>query len=466
MLKGKFYKIYIAGSIILASMSSCEKYLTQAPVDTVPEEKIFESVAGVQSALNGVYSGASGVYEANIYASALVSDEATLPAENNTGRGVITYRWQYDAAGGDQSASFNAAYVTLNRINKILDNIDKVPTKDADEEGAKARIKGETIALRAYCHLELLRAFPPTYDGGALGIVYMKTSENGKPARTTVADNIASLKADLVAAKALIPTTNTDPKFITKAAIAAMQANVAAYEKNWDEAITYSTEAIAAVPLASQAQYINIWKDAANNEVLLKFTRVVGEARIGDTYYDRTQSKIVYAPSKELIDTYNTATDVRYGTTVFLYAPTRPGLAKYRGGNAAAPNLADLKAYRTAEMYLIRAEANAEKNQLGPAATDINTLRRARITGYVDVTFASKDAAITAIVLERLKELAFEGKRYFDLKRRGLPITRLPEDAGNAQGAVNLTPDKREYVFPIPNREILANENMQQNPGY
>ncbi len=37
-----------------------------------------------------------------------------------------------------------------------------------------------------------------------------------------------------------------------KAAVSAIQARAALYEKNWDNAITYATEAINAAPLASR----------------------------------------------------------------------------------------------------------------------------------------------------------------------------------------------------------------------
>jgi hypothetical protein len=47
-------------------------------------------------------------------------------------------------------------------------------------------------------------------------------------------------------------------------------------------------------------------------------------------------------------------------------------------------------------------------------------------------------------MLERFKELAFEKSRYFDPKRKLQNITRIPEDAINALGAVNLDPSKRE----------------------
>jgi hypothetical protein len=136
------------------------------------------------------------------------------------------------------------------------------------------------------------------------------------------------------------------------------------------------------------------------------------------------------------------------------------------GNNSSSSNLVDIKLFRTGEMYLIRSEAYAESNNLPLAADDLNDLRDARITGYVDQSFTDKDVLVTAIINERFKELAFEGHRHFDLRRKDLPISRNPEDAVNALGAVLLTPNNAQYVFPIPNGELRANTNMVPNPRY
>ena len=115
-------------------------------------------------------------------------------------------------------------------------------------------------------------------------------------------------------------------------------------------------------------------------------------------------------------------------------------------------------------MYLIRAEARAEST--GDAAGDLNALRAARINGYTNLTFADKTALIDAIYTERYKELAFEGHRFYDLKRRNLPVQRLAADAANASGAVTLLPTQAQYSFPIPAQEVLINKNTVQNPKY
>ncbi|WP_238387720.1 RagB/SusD family nutrient uptake outer membrane protein, partial [Pararcticibacter amylolyticus] len=99
-------------------------------------------------------------------------------------------------------------------------------------------------------------------------------------------------------------------------------------------------------------------------------------------------------------------------------------------------------------------------------SNDLNTLRANRINGYVNQVFSGKEALITAIYTERFKELAFEGHRFFDLKRRNLPVERLAEDAVNTAGSLRLDPSKAQYAFPIPAQEIAVNKNMIQNPKY
>ena len=165
MNNNKIVKTILFVFISVGLLSSCQKYLDEKPIDTVPEVNVFESMVGLQNAIIGAYAGVSPAVEEEIYQTALVTDEAMLPTENNTGRGVIVYRWQYDAGtGGEASVSFRDFYFALNRVNKILDNIDGVPVSDATEEVTKKQIQGEALALRAYCHFELLKSFSVAFN--------------------------------------------------------------------------------------------------------------------------------------------------------------------------------------------------------------------------------------------------------------------------------------------------------------
>lgn len=466
----KKYLIYI--SIITIAASACNKQLDLRPSDYIDPEGAYQNVEDVNQGLLGAYSALS--YYSSIRYTSLITDENMLPSENSTGSGFATHRWQYD--GSFLHDAWKDNYIAIDRLNRALSASYRVAVKPSEHE-ALDQYRGELLALRAYCHLELVRNFAEKYEPGALGVPYMDSSFIGKPARLSFAESMSRINQDLAAAKGMIPAGFDDRTRINKAAVAALQARAALYEKNWDNAITYATEAIDALPLANRAQFPQIWKDNSTAEVFWKLKRVTGDEEIGNFY---TQAgfldnpagrRLYYAASYKLTNLFDKVNDIRFSSYIRidagrLAAGNVPNaVVKYIAANTAS-NLVDIKLLRTGEMYLIRAEAYAEKDQPGLAANDLNSLRAARIAGYTPQTFADKAAIIAAVYSERFKELAFEGHRHFDLRRRNLNISRNPEDAVNALGAVLLTPNDPEYVFPIPNSELRANPNMKQNPGY
>ncbi|MCH5714896.1 RagB/SusD family nutrient uptake outer membrane protein [Niabella hibiscisoli] len=121
-------------------------------------------------------------------------------------------------------------------------------------------------------------------------------------------------------------------------------------------------------------------------------------------------------------------------------------------------------------MYLIKAEAELENStgaaSITAATKDLNDLRRARIYNYIDQNFTDKQSLVNALYNERFKELAFEGHRFFDLKRRNLPVERTTQDAINTSGAIKLEPTAAQYCFPISDQEMSVNKKMIQNPNY
>ncbi|PSL47522.1 putative outer membrane starch-binding protein [Chitinophaga niastensis] len=460
------HKINYLALLLPLCILSCNKQLDLSPTDNIIDPgNSFRNVADLNSGLLGAYSGLT--YN-TIYNVSLVTDECTLPAENNTGGGVATYRWKIDPSSTTITSSFGENYIAINSANLVLSAINRVTAK-GDDIALKAQYRGELLALRAYCHFELLQSYAEAYAPAAMGIAYMDSSINGKPARNTFAEVMTKIEADLQLAKTLIPASFDDNTRITHAAVSAIQARVALYNKQWNDAVTYATEVINAMPLATAADFPGIWKDTKNAEVVWKVKKVAGvDDLIGRLYFRR--SKALYVPSFKLINLFDQTNDVRYPAYITFDDSRGDGTSKYLvnkyTGTSGNPGLADIKLFRTGEMYLIRAEALAEQNKLPAAATDLNDLRKARIAGYTLESFAGKDTLIAAIYTERFKELAFEGHRIFDLRRRSLPVTRDPADATTALGAVLLKPGDKGYVFPIPDAETKANKNMQQNPGY
>jgi hypothetical protein len=114
---------------------------------------------------------------------------------------------------------------------------------------------------------------------------------------------------------------------------------------------------------------------------------------------------------------------------------------------------------RVAEQYLIRAEARAQQNNLGDAASDINIIRSRAGLGATPAT--SQTDLLAAVAQERRVELFSEwGHRFFDLKR-----------TGKASAVLSAIATKQPFsdfqlVYPIPPLELTNDPNMVQNPGY
>ena len=133
---------------------------------------------------------------------------------------------------------------------------------------------------------------------------------------------------------------------------------------------------------------------------------------------------------------------------------------------------------RYAEVLLIAAEAAVELNNNGSALVYLNEVReRARRGGAtktgasVDYTFAPSTipadhtgtVTVNDVLEERRLELAFEGKRWYDIARRQLGSTVY-----SASGFEGAKPGftAEDYLMPLPGDELERNPNLTQNPGY
>lgn len=478
-------KILFSLAISALFLSSCDKEVDLRPTDVIPIDRVFQTVNDLNLATIGVY----GTWQArrSVYLSALISDETRQGsgAEYRNVGGAL-FRWEYttdsqDFRDDEPAGAWTNLYAVIDRANRALYFLDGVPAQNATETALKTQIKGELLALRGFAHFELMRWYAQTYSPDALGIPYMLTYAmdpgNFKPARIRSSEVIANVNKDLADALPLIPTTQSDISRITKNAVSAMQARVALYTRNWDATIAAASTALSAQPIATRANYSAIWttrtlSTAPGAEVIWKLNITVTNlgSAIGSLFQD-ANTAIQFSPSTKLMSTFDAANDVRY--SLFFKTRTsdaRPLIGKY--GATITQNSDnfqyDIKMLRSSEILLSRAEAYAEKNDLVNGAADLNSLRAQRINGYTNVTYTNKEALIADILQERYKELCYEGNRYFDLKRRSLPIVRLPEDVQGSANIQRLEPNNFRYLLPIPQQEIFANPVIagQQNPGY
>lgn len=456
-------KIFIPFIAFALALGSCNKQLDLAPTDAIDFPKAFTSVNDLEKGVLGVY--AANDYTNKIYIGSILADETKISNENR-GQGQFTFKWQYSGAEGEHNSDFAQYYVMIDRLHRVLEAVDKVPSNGQAENDRKSRIKAELLGLRGVAYYELLIRFMPSgYDPNALGVAIQLSSDlTAKPARNKVSEVVAQIQSDLAAARAstAIPSAPTDVLRLSKATLAAYQARVALLKRDWTAAVTFATDAItlSGKTLATPGAFVNYWQDRNETETLWKYRNQTAPQLL----WRDTNGDVFFEPSDKLKNQFDRANDVRYTTYFGSDGGDTSIITKYPGSDLG-PQINDEKIVRVAELYLIRAEANAENNQLNQAADDVNRIRAARISGYVNVAFASKDEAVTAVLNERFKELCYEGFRFFDLKRRGLAVNRAASDVASPNWQ-NLPANDYHFALPIPQDEIFANPNAVQNPNY
>jgi hypothetical protein len=132
--------------------------------------------------------------------------------------------------------------------------------------------------------------------------------------------------------------------------------------------------------------------------------------------------------------------------------------------------------FRLADILLLKAEALAHTGNLSGAMALVNQVRtRVLLANIVPAT--SENDAIDKILKERFLELAFEGQRWFDLKREGKTVEVLSQqkylvyDPATQSSNQTLMPyipnlDSKDLLLPVPQSAIDNNSNLSQNPGY
>ena len=457
---------------------SCTDAYEIGPKDEIIDSNAITNMDDLSRAMNGAYAGVGGA--GAVSWASWFTDECRKPSTNR-GTGVQVHTWSINDGTNDVASIYGGYYGTINRANVVLERMDNFEVASPEEGALREQYRAELLTLRAMAHFDLLRFFATSYtDQNALAIpIVDQVIVSTKFPRNTVGEVVTFVKGDLLTALDLFNTYGSENNNsqatafikITPKAVKAILARLALYTKDYDSAIAYSQEVMSEVSLApTPTDYIDIWSDASNAEIIFKAKRVQGNGQIGRIYKD-ANGDVLYNVSYGLFSTFQ-QNDIRFFSLIDLNESTAQDLqvGKYVGPSNNY-GLADIKLFRVAEMYLINAEANALKANpdFTAAQLAINTLRASRRldpAALPDLTFADQNDAIDKILNERRKELAFEGHRFFDLKRFNRGVERLAQDIELNTFAQQLAAGDYRFTLPIPADAIFANETLVQNPNY
>lgn len=436
-------KLYIFLVFSAAFFSGCEKFL-----DIQPKERVIPtSTEDFQHLLNGGYQ-TFPFFKGLV---AFRSDEFQLNENSEeSSQYHNAYTWEeIEASAETKTFEYLSFYKTILYANEIL----HTGAKKMPESAQKNQIIAEAFLLRAYAHFSLVNLYAKPYD------VATASSEKGIPLvltidleqnfpRATIEQVYQQILSDIAQAQYFMQTDSfpLELKFrFSKEVLYAFEARVRLYMKQYKQAIELIQKA-----LQTQSALVDL-----NQNLTLPSVYDAGETLLAlESNLTSDELKNVYA-SEDLLAIFNKENDLRFG----LYFTENSG--KYRPNKGGQSN--HKMSFRVAELYLNLAEAyfqisdreNAQKNLLILARNRYNS------DGFTNfeqkITSASDDDFWVELQNERFRELAFEGHRWFDLRRNQQKaiIHRL-----NSKEYHLLKSDPR-YTIPFPKEAVLNNLNLK-----
>jgi starch-binding outer membrane protein, SusD/RagB family len=499
----KLYLVCILAGVIV--FSSCKKQLDIPSRNSLDASIALNSKAGIEAALNSVYSV---LKRESHYGRDLLSVTEAMAdvafANGRSSRLLGENRNQSLANVGIWGGSYGA----INEINLTLAAAQNVADATAAD---KTRWEGEFKFLRALFYFDLVKnyAYIPTFvvpaqDKG--GVVLTLQGFNSaadasafRPSRATTAAVYAQIMTDLYQSIAALSSSNRGRNYASKHAALALGSRVALYQGNWARADSFATAAITLSggigAMTNTGNYVSGWRAAdhpegifqvwyatlaenlgVNTSLAATHTTLAapgasasprqGQGDLVPNGFLLTQLGISGFPSNLAqsppLPTLTYSNDVR--NKLFEWGVNAAGhyveCTKWLGKNGG-PNWDNTVILRWPELYLNRAEARFRQNNEAGAWADLNVIRTARIVGFTvpSVQDLTGQALLDEILKQRMLEFAFEGHRFYDLKRNGIEIVKV-------NPAVNLPATDFRLLPRIPVGEIDGNPNMQQNFGY
>jgi starch-binding outer membrane protein, SusD/RagB family len=477
----KTIKIFFITALSLVTLSSCNSMLDISTKHALPQDKM-KTEAGCKSLIIGVYD----MMQDPLFAGRdLICTPDVLGDNCIPSPGATKYIEQYYFQPRYNIDIWESAYKQIESLNESISYL-----KDLEQTSSVKSLEGEALFLRAYdyFYLAIVYARVPGHLVSNFDLCVPLITEPFYNAGGNITEHASVERAKVDAVWAQIVKDLTDsfsyldgndsgnyPYRASAVAAKALLSRVYLYMGQWDNTITAATYVIDNSPVSiySGSKYTDIFSKGSESLWQLHYTTAenLASSSLHSTYGtvdDGVRDSEGYGDgsgagdaqlsvSQDFINLIDQASDIRFGALRKV---------RYGGQNlwwttkfnswGGTFGLDDVPLIRISEIYLNRAEAYAHKSDYTKARADVNALRNKR--GIGDAA-AVNSALLNEILLQRRIELAFEGHRFFDMKRLGMDISR-------PSGLTTVSYDDYRVVAPIGTSELDVNKALVNNPGY
>ena len=488
----KYIKSVIVVLLALLFHTACVE-LDENPQGLLSPETFYASESAFEAALVGAYQPLYSKYAGFDFWTAVIPGAGAedIKAVAASLRGFDEFN--IDPNHWFLGQMWGIFYKTINNANALIGNLDKASGI------SKERIdgfEGQARFLRAFSYFYLTRYF---------GEVPIITFENQKDADKVGQSPVSAIYDfiidDLKIAEEKLPVSFAEKGKANKGAAKALLAEVYLNKAGWPlkDAAAYALAKAKAKEVMNmgynlEPDFAGLWladNKLTNSEFIFALHGVSGKGwEVGSHQHVASRPSVEGGWGDWFSEArfYNAfpdgyRKDVSFHTTFENgqsweeVNPKEPFVAKYRdAGSNAAGMTGSVKSndgdgftvlLRYADVLLIFAEASnkADGSPSNEAIEALNKVRRRANNLDVNTPDTSVDWPTVgpadfddAVIAERAWELAFEGKRWFDLVRREM-VVEVNKD-------VHPNVKETNRLLPKPALEVTLTEGLEQNTGY
>ncbi|MBB6239644.1 hypothetical protein HDC90_004302 [Pedobacter sp. AK013] len=455
-MKNKYSIILFALAITLAS---CRKYveIDQLSIRTLKYTSDFRNTMNNNNVLEGTFS----------YPILSGDDTEIMDATRQNTLGDIlsnVYTWAPKYTSESQSdGDWEKQYKTIYVCNQVLDG---VLASQNGTEAEKQKIYAEALVHRAYAYLILVNMYGKQYNGTTaatdLGVPLLTTPNlYAKLNRAPVAEVYTQILKDLRISISRLPAVADYNVRPAKVSAYAVFAKTYLSMRDFNNAALYADSALA---LQNGLLDLKAYENAAGTIPVRLSNPEIIFSKIANVALP------AISISNDLLNSLGT-TDLRY--KLFTDVRSRFGgqFSTSFTGRASCRYLINEFVINNGptvpEMMLIKAECLARAGNTTDAMTLVNNLRIKRFTtaNYTPLTAADANDALRIVIEEKRREFFGTGMRWFDQKRLNLDSDFALTKSRNFKGVdYTLQPNSNLYLYPIGDKYILLNPELQQNP--
>lgn len=486
IMKKILFRIGILTSVFW--LAGCDDFFELLPQEALVQDEYWKKEQDVRQVLFGAYSAAGNedlfYWLMGEVRGDMVEYDGTKGSYRSFDEGYLN--------PGDAFFKWGSYYSVINLCNYVLDFTDKVddPTFSSfDREAYKA----EALFLRSLEYFYLVRMFKDVP-------LVLESSQNDNqnfylpqsPEDSVLNQIIRDLKLASKSIPVEYPQVLEKRSRATVAAVNALLADVYLWKEDYQKCVEHcdlilADEKYLLLPATQIFENYYPIEFPYSQEVIFEFYKDQASGQLNSTLDLTFLSSlgIRFLPTYKAIDLFTDPREsFRQEATVVLFSDGTGRIWKYAGsvtgGTSTRSGLnaysANWIVYRLADIILMKAEA---LNQLGQfqEATDMVNIVRNRVF-LENISNPDNKTVLEDIILEeRAKELAFEGKRYWDLLRFGrrnnyarkqdfinIIIAKLP--VNQQQVLANKLNDPNGWYCPVHVDELKYNRNLVQNPFY